>query len=336
MSEPGYCARCGEQVRPGNAFCVSCGASLTPQSAETGRTDPGSINSEKGSPLGGPLVDLRRGAERLEEALSGLSGSGIRRWPRRIAEWYGGLPRTPKLIYVGTPALILVALLSQLTLVVAALVLVVSVVALMVRVARGGSVRGWATVAAASLVITLASYGSYNALHDEGNTGGSSPDAGRGLGSGHRMLSSAGSFEDPADMRLCLGGEGPEDYSGPALDFKVVDSREAETRSGVRGLALMVGTSVYEDLDAIAQNLAVDPDGYDAVEVTIFPREWAFYTPSQGLTPLPGAPSPYATTYYVAHSAAGEAVLGLGQKHLDECGSSYEDGGYKWGTRSLY
>jgi hypothetical protein len=39
--------------------------------------------------------------------------------------------------------------------------------------------------------------------------------------------------------------------------------------------SLMVGTSLYESLGEIAQN----PDGYDVVEVTIFARELAFYTP---------------------------------------------------------
>jgi hypothetical protein len=43
--------------------------------------------------------------------------------------------------------------------------------------------------------------------------------------------------------------------------------------------SLMVGTSLYESLEEIAQNLAVNTDGYDVVEVTIFARELAFYTP---------------------------------------------------------
>jgi hypothetical protein len=51
---------------------------------------------------------------------------------------------------------------------------------------------------------------------------------------------------------------------------------------------------------------------------------------------LPGAPSPVGTIYYVTRAATGEEALGLRDENLNECGFSYEDGGYKWNTRSLY
>jgi hypothetical protein len=184
-------------------------------------------------------------------------------------------------------------------------------------------------------VIALASYGTYNVLHGQGDAGRSNMGTDEGNGPGNWTPNGAGSFEDPADMRLCLGGGGPEDYSGPALDFRVVDSEESTSASGARVLAMVGGTSLYEDLDAIAQNLAVNPDEYDAVQVTIFPREWAFYTPSHGVQPLPGGMDFSYHTYYVAHSPAGETAIGLPDENLNECGSSYEEGGYKWGVREI-
>jgi hypothetical protein len=45
-----------------------------------------------------------------------------------------------------------------------------------------------------------------------------------------------------------------------------------------------------------------------------------------------GALETVATTYYVAHSAAGEEMIGLPNENLNECGTSYEDRGYKWGA----
>ena len=41
-------------------------------------------------------------------------------------------------------------------------------------------------------------------------------------------------------------------------------------------------------------------------------------------------------TYYVAHSPAGETTIGLPDENLNECGSSYGEGGYKWGVGEAY
>jgi hypothetical protein len=254
----------------------------------------------------------------------------------RAVRWFRDLPGILRLLVGVTLALIFLVPLSRVTLVASALAFGVSVVVLTVRVARRGPVGRWGMVAAASLVITLASWGTYNALRDEGGAGRSNTGTDESNGLGNQTPNNAGSFEDPTDTRLCLGGGGPEEYSGPALDFRVVDSEESETASGARVLAMVAGTSLYEDLDAIAQNLAVNPDEYDAVEVTIFPREWAFYTRSQGVQPLPGGMDFSYNTYYVAHSPAGETIIGLPDENLNECGSSYKEGGYKWGMHELY
>lgn len=125
---------------------------------------------------------------------------------------------------------------------------------------------------------------------------------------------------------------GPEGYFGPALDFRIVDSDGASETSGARVLTLGVATSVNEVLNAVAQNLAVNPDGYDAAQVTIYPREWAFYDPARGVVPVPGAQEFVYHTYWVAHSPVGEDFVGLPDENLNECGTSYEEGGYKWGA----
>jgi len=83
----------------------------------------------------------------------------------RAVGWFWDLPGIIRLLVGVTLVLILLVPLSRITLVASALTFGVSAVVLAVRVARRGPVGRWGIVAAASLVIALASYGTYNAMH---------------------------------------------------------------------------------------------------------------------------------------------------------------------------
>ncbi|HET6660627.1 MAG TPA: zinc-ribbon domain-containing protein [Rubrobacter sp.] len=72
MSERKYCARCGAQVRPGNAFCVSCGAPATPRAEESGPTQYGPVGSAgPPSPFDKLLTQLQQAVGRFREVFSG-------------------------------------------------------------------------------------------------------------------------------------------------------------------------------------------------------------------------------------------------------------------------
>jgi hypothetical protein len=154
MSERGYCARCGEQVRPGNAFCVFCGAPLYPGSEEPGSVDSGPAPSEGwGSFTGDLRARSRRAADRLGEAFSGFRAEDLWHLTGRALRWFRNLPGILKLVLVGAAVLVLAVLLSPLSVLVCALLLGVSIIALIGRVAQRGSVKGWGAVAVASLVL---------------------------------------------------------------------------------------------------------------------------------------------------------------------------------------
>jgi hypothetical protein len=173
-----YCTNCGAQVRPGTAFCVSCGASLTPGAQEVGPTNPGPTPSEGSSLFDTLLVQLRRAVNRLREILSGVDANDLRRLPGRILGWFRDLPSVLTLVLVGSIVVILAVLLSPLAALISALVFGVSVIALIVRVAQRGSVKGWGTVAVASLVLMFAFGGISGALYGTGFVGSSAPDTG--------------------------------------------------------------------------------------------------------------------------------------------------------------
>lgn len=174
----GNCANCGAEIRPGTAFCISCGAPLTPEPEEPGPTNPEQNPSEEQSPFDSLLVQLRGTVIRLREFISGSATDNLRRLPGRALSWFRDLPGAPKLVLVGVTVLVLLVLLSLVALLAAALLFGVSLIALVIRMSQGGSLKGWSMVAVASLVSVFVFGGISGALYGTSFVGSSAPDTG--------------------------------------------------------------------------------------------------------------------------------------------------------------
>jgi zinc-ribbon domain len=157
---------CGAEIRPGNAFCVSCGAPVSSGFEESGSVNSGPATSEGlGSFAGDLRAKLRRAADRLGGAFSGFRAEDLRHLTGRAPRWFRNLPGILKLVLVGAVVLVLAVLLSPLSVLICALVFGVSLIALIVRVAQRGSIRGWGIIAVASLVLMLVSGGISDSLY---------------------------------------------------------------------------------------------------------------------------------------------------------------------------
>jgi hypothetical protein len=162
----GYCGNCGAQVRSGTAFCVSCGAPVSPGSEEPGSVNSGPAPSEGlGSFADDLRARLRGAADRLGRVLSGFGAEDLRHLIEGALRWFRGVPGVFKLVLLGLVMLVLLVFLSPLAVLISALVLGASIIALIVRVAQRGSIRGWGIIAVASLVLMLVSGGISDSLY---------------------------------------------------------------------------------------------------------------------------------------------------------------------------
>jgi hypothetical protein len=166
------------------AFCFSCGAPLTAGAQEPDPAHPGPTPSEEPSPLDKLMTWLRQAADRLRRSFSGVSTDGARRLPGRAVGWFRDLSSIPKLIIVGLVLLVLLILLSPVAAIICALLLGVSIIALIIRVVQRRSVKNWAIVAVASVVLVLTFGATSDALYGSGFLGSSGSDSGRGGGGG--------------------------------------------------------------------------------------------------------------------------------------------------------
>ncbi len=299
-----YCGNCGAEIRSGTAFCVSCGASLTPGAQEFGPTNLGPTPSEGSSPFDTLLAQLWRAVNRLQEIFSGVNTNDLRRLPGRIVGWFRDLPSVPKLVIIGLVTLVLLTLLSPLAVLVAALVFGVSIIALIIRVVQRGSVRGWGIVAVASLALTFAFGGMSDALYGSGYM--------RDIaGSATKTDSEARHSGDdrPADGR---GGGFPSDQAGlsgptsrviegsipagvpsyPVPDYQVIDhySAGADPETGITTISFQVSAvSLGEaDLRGIAEDFAVTMTGNNNAMVLVYDENFEPYDSdfSSGRDPL--------------------------------------------------
>ena len=166
-----FCTNCGAEIRQGTSFCVSCGASLNPE-------DFGSDQPHSYSPPPKPsraLTDTLREtllgwSRRFSEARSGSGGTAMNQLPNKAINWFRDLSSTPKLVIAGLVLLLILTVLSPLAFVVAALLLMVSIIALIIRLTKRGSVKGWGIVAVASLVSLFVFGGISNALYGFGGS----------------------------------------------------------------------------------------------------------------------------------------------------------------------
>lgn len=273
MSERGYCTNCGELVRSGIAYCVSWGTSLAPRSEESGPTNPVPTHSERRSPFDRLLDRFRQGAGRLEEAFSSLSAGGIRLSSRRAVEWLRDLSSVTKLVVLGTLTLILLVLLSPLAVLICALLCGASVIALIVRVAQRGSVKGWAITAVVSLACAFAFVGISDALYGTGYLG-NTPGPVTETDSGDGGQSVVRGVDDPSDQagssrpasRVIEGSIPAGGPSYPVPDYQVIDYFvPANPATGSTTIGFQVSTvSLGEaDLRGIAEDFAVTMTGYN-------------------------------------------------------------------------
>lgn len=101
----------------------------------------------------------------IEESFS-VNGRGVLSdTPRRMVGWFRDLPSVPKLVLVGGVVLVVLILLSPLALVIASLALGVSIIALIIRIAQRGPLRGWGMIAVTSLVLMFVFGGISNSLY---------------------------------------------------------------------------------------------------------------------------------------------------------------------------
>jgi len=124
-------------------FCFSCGAPLTTGAQEPDPTHLEPTSSEEPSPFDKLMTWLRQAAVRLGGSFSGVSTDRARRLPARAVEWFRDLPSIPKLVLAGLVVLVLLVLLSPVAVIITALLLGVSIIALMVRAGQRRWVKNW-------------------------------------------------------------------------------------------------------------------------------------------------------------------------------------------------
>ena len=137
-------------------------------------------------------------------------------------------------------------------------------------------------VAAASLVIALASYGIYDASYGTGylgDTSGSEPATETGSEDGRQVVGRGGGY--PSDQASSPGSnihliEGSIPTGGPTYpvpDFQVIDySTGADPATGVTVINFQVSTASLgeADLRGIAEEFAVKMTGYNGAGVLVY------------------------------------------------------------------
>ena len=159
------CPNCGAEVKPGSAFCASCGERLAPTPEDAGQVsppDPWRTTPTGGAPGGGPwalasrlrrfLTGFSKDApgwgpravtDRLRRSLTSLSGDALGSALRDVTRSFGRLPGAKKAAFVGVGLLVLLvllALLGPLALLVVALAFGAGLTGVIVRVAQRRSV----------------------------------------------------------------------------------------------------------------------------------------------------------------------------------------------------
>lgn len=153
------CPNCRAELRPGNAFCASCGEQVSepdePPDQERSASPP-SENPFTSNNV--PREGLLRALRRLGVAYSTFRGDGPKGTFGRASRRFKELSITYQVLVVALMVpvtLLLLVLLSPLTTVACAILLGVSLIGLIVRVGQRRSVRGWGFVTALSLVLAL-------------------------------------------------------------------------------------------------------------------------------------------------------------------------------------
>lgn len=267
-----YCTNCGAEIRPGTRFCVSCGVPLNQRTDDTSPPTPEPPTPAPFDRFANALRETFRGlTQRVSEASSTAGGATAGDIPARIINWFRDLPSVPKLILVGLILLLLLIVLSPLALVVAALVLGVSVIALILRLAQRRSIRGWGIAAVASLASLFVLGGVSDAIYGTG------------------FLGSGGS---EASYEIIREGEAP-----------------IEGDLGVGGFLIVASDSLDEEqLQAIAQDIIPRTREYEMVSVSVYDRDEAYY--EDGIRSIDTGELYPGDLYniWIAHTAVGESM----------------------------
>ncbi len=296
-----YCRNCGSEIRSGMSFCVSCGTPVTPVAGDPGPTNPGPTPSDGPSPFDNLLISLRQATDRLRGTLSGLGTDGIGGLPRRALGWFRDLSGVPKLVLVGLVALVLLVVLSPVAMVVAGVLLVVSIIALAIRIYQKGPIRNWGMVAVASVVLMFAFGGISGALYGVGFGGSSDSDSGQSSG--------APEGSDPSEGEaIDLGGIFHSSDSVPY--YEVTTQSSSTVGPGATQLLLQVrmesdlqnqlSGGYEEDLNKVVSDIVTQvPDDYDCAMINVLPSV--------------GPPA----NAYVSFTALGESANGVPPGQVD-------------------
>ena len=215
-------------------------------------------------------------------------------------EWFRDLPSIPKLVIVGLAVLVLVIILSPVAVIVAALLLGASIIALIIRVAQRRSIKNWGIVAVTSVVLMFIFGATSDALYGSGFLGSSGSDSGRGGGG----VSSGqdGGGEKGIDTPSAGGGGSfplPFYITSPSLPLSLSRRRRrrqykrSPARSGassrrltyegvhVMGTDRRCGRNAHNDLDGLACKVAF-PLGLPGHRVRVHGEYQGFISTSGG------------------------------------------------------
>jgi hypothetical protein len=134
-----------------------------------------------------------------------LRAEDLRHPTERARRWFRDLPSGLKLVLVGTVGLVLLVFLSPLVVLICALVLGVSVIALVIRAAQRRSVKNWAIVAVASVVMMFAFGRISDILYGSEDT--AKAPAGGGASPSPSPSPSPSSYPSPSSSPLDVGDE---------------------------------------------------------------------------------------------------------------------------------
>ncbi len=165
-----YCRNCGAEVRSGNAFCVSCGASIAAEGEWPGQAHSSSAHRQ--SPAGAALGEALWGMLRRFGRSRTYSDDALRNALRNLLWRVKDLPIGLKVAGAVVGVLLLLTILSPLGLVTALFIFGVSIITLIVRVRQHRSVKRLRIIAVTSLVLMLVFAGASNAFYGKEETAG--------------------------------------------------------------------------------------------------------------------------------------------------------------------
>lgn len=165
-----YCTNCGAEIRAGNAFCVSCGASLVRAPIESGPIQSKPSLTER---LKAVADSFHRSFQNFKQRVSGVSLDSARSTAAEISSrtihWFKDLPSITKLIVIGIALLVFLVSVSPIARIIAIISFAVSAVVLIVRAIQRKPLQAWSVSAASSFVLIFVFGGISSLVYDSGD-----------------------------------------------------------------------------------------------------------------------------------------------------------------------